>query len=78
MSSNIFVKFLLFGQKSFGNFQLNEEGTEAAAATAIRMVRCASAAIRPPKPKFIADHPFAFLLSNQINHQALFNGTFYG
>jgi serpin B len=55
---------------------VNEEGTEAAAATAIIVAELCCARIEPPKPKFIADHPFAFLLVSNQNTQILFNGIF--
>lgn len=50
--------------------EVNEEGTEAAAATAIMMMRCL-----PPEPEsFIADHPFMFLMVSNDNRHILFSG----
>ncbi|XP_042901044.1 iripin-2 isoform X4 [Parasteatoda tepidariorum] len=49
---------------------VNEEGTEAAAATAVVMVkRCLSM-----DPQFIADHPFFFLIYNLKTDMTLFMG----
>ena len=52
--------------------EVNEEGTEAAAATAVVMkAGCAT----PPKRKlFIADHPFLFLLKDNTTGTILFMG----
>ncbi|GIX69494.1 serpin B6 [Caerostris extrusa] len=52
--------------------EVNEEGSEASAATAIIMVRCLK-----PKPiieKFIVDHPFMFVIYNSRNNLILFMG----
>jgi serpin B len=46
---------------------VNEEGTEAAAATAVDMDRCA-------KPVFVADHPFFFLIRDTRSDSILFLG----
>jgi len=53
--------------------EVNEEGTEAAAATAI-VSRCA--AVRPaPEPKvFKADHPFLFFIRDRKTNAVLFSG----
>jgi serpin B len=51
-----------------------EEGTEAAAATAVTMMKCT--AMRPliePK-RFIADHPFLFIIRNRKTDTILFQG----
>lgn len=53
--------------------EVNEEGTEAAAATAVVMVT-RSAAPRPEPPRFIADHPFLFLLMDRQTGAVLFLG----
>ena len=51
---------------------VNEEGTEAAAATAIRMATTES---MPPKPKvFRADHPFIFIIRENSSGSILFIG----
>ena len=54
---------------------VNEEGTEAAAATGVIM---APTAIRQPQPKpiFRADHPFVFLIRDNRNGTILFLGRF--
>nr|XP_023689326.1 serpin B6-like isoform X1 [Paramormyrops kingsleyae]XP_023689327.1 serpin B6-like isoform X1 [Paramormyrops kingsleyae] len=53
--------------------EVNEEGTEAAAATAaIMMLRCA--AMIPPR--FIADHPFLFFIRHNPTKSILFYGRF--
>jgi serpin B len=50
---------------------VNEEGTEAAAATAVVMaLRCAP----PPSPVFRADHPFVFLIRENRAGSILFLG----
>ena len=53
--------------------EVNEEGTEAAAATAVVMVT-RSARPRPEPPRFIADHPFLFLLMDRQTGAVLFLG----
>jgi serpin B len=53
---------------------VDEEGTEAAAATAIAMVG-AAAMRQPPVPKiFKADHPFVFLIKHNATGEILFLG----
>jgi serpin B len=49
---------------------VNEEGTEAAAATAVSMAMC----IPPPPPIFRADHPFVFLIRENSTGSILFLG----
>ncbi|XP_049320030.1 zinc finger CCHC domain-containing protein 2 isoform X7 [Astyanax mexicanus] len=57
--------------KSF--VEVNEEGTEAAAATAaIMMMRCA---MLPPE-RFVADHPFLFFIRHNATKSILFCGRF--
>jgi len=51
--------------------EVNEEGTEAAAATGIVMV---PASMPPPKPVFRADHPFLFLIRDDATGTVLFLG----
>lgn len=55
--------------------EVKEEGTEAAAATAVIMI-VKSSAVEPPKPKtiFRADRPFFFLIKENIGHSILFAG----
>ena len=53
--------------------QVNEEGTEAAAATAVLMMR--SSAMRPkPDPEFRADRPFVFAIWERRTRTVLFVG----
>ncbi|MBG29701.1 MAG: proteinase inhibitor I4 serpin [Opitutae bacterium] len=53
--------------------EVNEEGTEAAAATAV-VVRTRSA--RPMGPRFRADHPFIFLIRDKATGSILFLGRY--
>jgi serpin B len=53
--------------------EVNEEGTEAAAATAVVM-RAGSVARPKPPPVFRADHPFAFLIRERETGSVLFMG----
>jgi serpin B len=50
---------------------VNEEGTEAAAATAIRVARKRRAA---PPPAFFVDRPFALFIIDQSADIVLFGG----
>lgn len=52
--------------------EVNEEGTEAAAATAVVMVR--AAAMEAPTPTFKADRPFLFLIQDNRTGTILFMG----
>ena len=51
--------------------EVNEEGTEAAAATAVAMKRVA---MPPPPPTFRADHPFLFMIRDNGTGSILFMG----
>jgi serpin B len=52
---------------------VNEEGTEAAAATAVVMTRTMAAP--PSRPElFLADHPFIFIIQDNTNGEILFLG----
>jgi serpin B len=51
----------------------NEEGTEAAAATAVVM-RLRSLSVPPPPPTYRADHPFVFLIRENSTGSILFVG----
>jgi serpin B len=52
---------------------VNEEGTEAAAATAVA-IATESARVEPPTPEFRADHPFVFLIRDKRSNSILFFG----
>lgn len=53
--------------------EVNEEGTEAAAATgAIMMMRC----MPMPPARFIADHPFLFFIRHNPSNSVLFAGRY--
>ncbi len=55
--------------------EVNEEGTEAAAATAVGMVLCAGISDPAPQPKiFKADHPFFFFIRDRKTNAVLFAG----
>ncbi len=69
-SSNVCIGYVL--QKTYMN--VNEEGTEAAAVTAVGMVRAAAA--RPSMPiNFRVDRPFIVALVDEPTNQILFLGT---
>lgn len=56
--------------------EVNEEGTEAAAATAV-VIRATAAPVDPPKPViFRADHPFLFLIRHRPTDSVLFMGRY--
>ena len=54
--------------------EVNEEGTEAAAATAVLMALKGTPVSARPIPVFRADHPFLFLIRDQRNGSILFLG----
>jgi serpin B len=55
--------------------EVNEEGTEAAACTGIFMVGSSRPAPKPPVlVDFVADHPFAFCLVEEVSGAILFTG----
>ncbi len=53
---------------------VNEEGTEAAGATAVVIARPTAVRVEPPRPVFRADHPFLFLIRDTRNGSVLFLG----
>ncbi|HVS37078.1 MAG TPA: serpin family protein [Gemmataceae bacterium] len=53
---------------------VNEEGTEAAGATAVVVAEPTAVRIEPPKPTFRADHPFIFLIRDTRSGSVLFLG----
>lgn len=57
--------------------EVNEEGTEAAAATAMMLMRC-SIPIEPPRFEFKADHPFVFFVIDRQSEVVHFSGRFVG
>lgn len=59
-----------FVHKSF--VEVNEEGTEAAAASAILVVECCMEF----GPRFCADHPFLFFIRHNKTNSILFCGRF--
>ncbi|CAN6195339.1 unnamed protein product [Urochloa humidicola] len=55
--------------------EVNEEGTEAAAVTACIMYgSCAGPRQPPPRVDFVADHPFAFFVVEEVSRTILFAG----
>jgi serpin B len=55
--------------------EVNEEGTEAAAATGVRMALCGGVGGPAPLPKvFKADHPFLFFIWDRKTNAVLFSG----
>ncbi|KFD62836.1 hypothetical protein M514_24957 [Trichuris suis] len=57
--------------------EVNEKGSEAAAATAV-VTLLRSIPLRVNSPKFIADHPFLFAITDRSNRIILFMGDYYG
>lgn len=53
---------------------VNEEGTEAAAATAVTMRALAMPALHAAPPVFRADHPFVFMIRDHRSASILFMG----
>ncbi|CAM0876515.1 unnamed protein product [Alopecurus aequalis] len=54
--------------------EVNEEGTEAAASTAIVIQRFCRMIIPAPPVDFVADHPFAFFIVEEVSGAVLFAG----
>jgi len=67
IASGIFIKGVV--HKAF--VDVNEEGTEAAAATAVIF---GATSVAPPVPVFRADHPFIFIIQQRENGNILFLG----
>ncbi|XP_048204476.1 serpin B9 [Perognathus longimembris pacificus] len=53
--------------------EVNEEGTEAAAASAVIIVECC---FQEPEHRFCADHPFLFFIRHNTTNSLLFCGRF--
>ena len=54
--------------------EVNEEGTEAAAATAVLMTRCVASPSAPRPKIFKADHPFMFFIRDRKTNTVFFSG----
>jgi serpin B len=67
------VKISLVQHKTF--VEVNEEGTEAAAVTAIGMVRTTSVRIGPPPFYMIVDRPFFVAITDTLTGTVLFSGA---
>lgn len=52
--------------------EVNEEGTEAAASTAVRIRKCCAT---HPTPGFVADHPFMFIIREEKSRIVFFTGA---
>ncbi|XP_059635597.1 serpin-Z10-like [Cornus florida] len=55
--------------------EVNEEGMEAAAATMMGLCGCSRYSVPPPKPTFVADHPFVFMIMEETSGAVLFTGA---
>uniref|UniRef100_A0A224YER2 Serine protease inhibitor n=1 Tax=Rhipicephalus zambeziensis TaxID=60191 RepID=A0A224YER2_9ACAR len=55
--------------------EVNEEGTEAAAATAVMMLTCCMSSLPPRTYKFIVDRPFMFVIRSRDPDLVLFMGS---
>ena len=65
-------KLILSKGEQVVNVKVDEEGTEAAAATYITLER--SAGVLPPCPEFVADRPFVFMIRDAASGSLLFIG----
>jgi serpin B len=70
-SGNVFISEVY--HKAF--LEVNEEGTEAAAATGVVITKTSLSLL--PDPEFRADHPFLFFIRDSVNDVILFAGRFY-
>ena len=75
MSNDKSLKISAVFQKVF--FEVDEKGSEAAAATAI-LIRTTSIHnnVEVKYEEFIADHPFIYILKENLNNTPLFIGKF--
>ena len=70
-AKDLFISAII--HKAF--IDVNEKGTEAAAATAVVMAATAARPLKPKEPeRFIADHPFMFLIRDNQSGAILFMG----
>ena len=69
---NIYIGSII--HKAF--VEVNEEGTEAAAVT-VCLMRCTAAPgmLKRPKPSFVADHPFMFMIVEDFSNLVVFTGA---
>ncbi len=75
VKSERFIGTVLLWFSPFYFFKVNEEGSEAAAATAVVMNRRCMAMPNPVKPpEFLANHPFVFAIADMRNQAVLFIG----
>ena len=70
-SEKVFVSKILHG--SF--IEVNEEGTEAASFTIFDLPVTCSQYGPPPLPSFVADHPFIFMIREEISGVVFFVGV---
>ena len=68
LGGNLYIQSVL--HKTF--VEVNEEGTEAAAATSVAV---GVTSVQPPPPQFIADRPFFFAIRDNETKTLLFIGT---
>ena len=69
---NIFIKEIF--HKAF--VEVNEEGTVAAAVSVFDMpLGCAFGTDKPPESSFVADHPFLFMIVEDVSKLVVFTGA---
>jgi len=69
-ANDLYVDFII--QKAF--IEVNEEGSEAAAATALGMLPRSAPRNPESTPEFICDHPFLFMIKDHLTGVILFSG----
>lgn len=68
----VYVNIIL--HKAF--VEVNEEGTEAAAVTFVgTALGCSGPGMKRPKPSFVAEHPFMFMIVEDFSKLVLFTGA---
>ncbi|KAG5613154.1 hypothetical protein H5410_024435 [Solanum commersonii] len=60
-------------QKAF--IEVNEKGTEAAAVTVLSDDDMGCSMYEAPRPRFVADHPFLFMVREEVSRLVLFTGA---